>query len=169
MLTSYLPKFKVLEPNNLTGLRNGHMLAQTPAAASGLTVKTVGEHKFVENGTFVALSATGEVKNYATGDAQLFVVFNEELNTVVPGHEYYATDVEEEYPRAIAMYIGDTVTTDNYAVGGASDAKYAKIVNGVATLQDTADTDTAFIAKKATLANGNAAYELTLYRIPTTA
>mgnify|MGYP007025960506 CR=1 FL=1 len=167
MLMNYLPTFHVLEPNNLTGLRNGHMLAQFPAA-TGLTQKTVGTAKFVENGLFVALGADGKVKNYATGDAQLFVVFNEELNTIVPGHKYYATDLAEETPRAVAMYIGDTVTTDYFDKGATTAPKFAKISTaGVATLQDAADNDTAFVAVKSTLADGTEAYELTLYRLPT--
>ena len=167
MLMNYLPTFHVLEPNNLTGLRNGHMLAQFPAA-TGLTQKTVGTAKFVENGLFVALGADGKVKNYATGDVQLFVVFNEELNTIVPGHKYYATDLAEETPRAVAMYIGDTVTTDYFDKGAATAPKFAKIsAAGVATLQDAADNDTAFVAVKSTLADGTEAYELTLYRLPT--
>lgn len=167
MLMNYLPTFHVLEPNNLTGLRNGHMLAQFPAAA-GLTKKTVGDAEFVENGLFVTLNSAGEIANYA-GDGQIFVVFNEELTTVIPGHKYYATDLAEETPRAVAMYIGDTITTDYVAAGAATAPKFAKIVAGVATLQDTADANTAFIATKTTLADGTAAYELTLYRIPTTA
>ena len=169
MLMNYLPTFHVLEPNNLTGLRNGHMLAQFPSA-TGLTKKTVGDAKFVENGLFVALGSDGKIKNYATGDAQLFVVFNEELNPIVPGHKYYATDLAEETPRAVAMYIGDTVTTDYVDKASTTAPKFAKIsAAGVATLQDVADNDTAFVAVKSALADGTEAYELTLYRLPTAA
>ena len=51
MITKYLPKFKVVEVNNLTGLRNGHMLSQFAADESLAT--TVNGNKFIENGVIV--------------------------------------------------------------------------------------------------------------------
>lgn len=166
MITKYLPEFKVLEPNNLTGLRNGHVLAQMPAA-EGLASVTVGTTRFVENGVIACLDAEGKVGNYVAGH-QPFVVYNEELLTVIPGNKYYATPVDEEYPRGVALYVGDTVTTNNYALGTAgklADAKYAKVVDGIVTLQTAADNATMFIATPSTLADGTPAVELTYYKM----
>ena len=163
MITNYLPKFKVLEPNNLTGLRNGHMLAQMEAAESLASV-TIGDARFIQNGVIASLDADGKVGNYIAG-TQPFVVYNEEIGYVLPDHKYYATPVGEECPRAIALYVGDTITTNNVD-GTIATAKYAKVVNGVITLQTTADANSMFIAKPATLADGTAAVELLCYRIP---
>ena len=163
MITNYLPKFKVLEPNNLTGLRNGHMLAQMPAADTLASV-TVGETRFVENGVIASLDADGKVGNYVAG-TQPFVTFNEEISYILPGACYYATPVDEEYPRAIALYVGDTITTNNVS-GDIATAKYAKVVDGVITLQTAADANSMFIAKASTLPDGTAAAELLCYRVP---
>ncbi len=166
MITRLMPKFKVLEPSNLTGLRNGHVLAQMPVAAD-ITVKTVGEHKFIENGLFVGLNAEGKITNLDDATSkQVFVHFDEELSTILDAACYYATPVEESeetYIRAVAMYVGDTVVTDNYA-GELTTAKYAKVVDGVATLQTAADESSLFIAKATTLPTGEAAVELMLYK-----
>ena len=112
-------------------------------AAMRAATRAAAQAKFVENGLFVALGSDGKVKNYATGDAQLFVVFNEELNTIVPGHKYYATDLAEETPRAVAMYIGDTVTTDYVDKASTTAPKFAKIsAAGVAATSIEAGDET---------------------------
>lgn len=168
MITNYLPKFKVFEVNNLTGLRNGHMLAQTPADAA-IAVKTVGDYDFIENGIIVGLSATNTVENFdKTKHCQMFVHYTEELNTILPDLEYFAVPVEEDgtYPRCIALYIGDTFTTNNYS-GELGTAKYAKVVNGILTMQTAADVDSAFIVTKTTMPNGEDGAEFMLYRMPT--
>ena len=167
MITNYLPKFKVFEVNNLTGLRSGHMLAQTPADAA-ITTKSVGDYKFIENGLIVGLSATNTVENFdKTKHCQMFVHYTEELNTVLPDLEYFAVPVEEEgtYPRCIALYVGDTFTTNNYT-GTLTGAKYAKVVNGVLELQTAADADSAFIVAATTMPNGSEGAEFTFYRMP---
>ena len=166
MITKYLPEFKVLEPNNLTGLRCGHVLAQMPAAETLASV-TVGETRFIENGVIACLDAEGKVGNYVAGN-QPFVIYNEELCSVLPGNKYYATAADEECPRGVALYVGDTVTTNNYAMGTASklsDAKYAKVVDGILTLQTAADANSMFIATASTLADGTPAVEFTYYRM----
>lgn len=171
MITNYLPKFKMLEVNNLAGLRIGHMLAQTPAA-DDITVKQVGDVKFIENGLIVGLGAENKIQNYdKTKHAQMFVHYTEELNTLLPGAEYFAVPVEEDgtYPRCIALYIGDAFTTNNYT-GTYEGAKYAKVAaTGVLELQAAADADSAFIAIPGTLPNGEEGVEFILYRIPAAA
>lgn len=170
MITNYLPKFKVFEVNNLTGLRSGHMLAQTKADAA-IATKTVGDYEFIENGIIVGLSATNTVENFdATKHSQMFVHYTEELNTVLPDLEYFAVPVEEEgtYPRCIALYVGDTFTTNNYT-GTYEGAKYAKVTNGVLELQAAADADSAFIATPTTMPNGAQGVEFTYYRFPAAA
>lgn len=169
MFTNYLPTFKYMEVNNLTGLRSGHVLAQSKANASIKKV-TVGSHKFIENGILVGLDADGTINNYdKSKHPVMFVHFTEELNTVIDELDKFAVEADgDAYPRCIALYVGDSYTTNNYS-GDLEGAKFAKVVDGVATLQTAADADTAFIAVPSTLPNGDEAVELTLYRLPTTA
>lgn len=171
MITNYLPKFKVFEVNNLTGLRSGHMLSQIPADAA-ITTKTVGEAKFIENGLIVGLSATRTVENFdKTKHGQVFVHFTEELNTVFSNLEYFAVEVEDNvaYPRCIALYIGDSFTTNNYT-GTYEGAKYAKVGStGVLELQASADADSMFLAVPTTMPNGEQGVEFTFYRMATNA
>lgn len=176
MITNYLPEFKVFEVNNLVGLRSGHMLSQIPAD-SGIKVVTKGNTKFIENGIIVGLSKNGTVENFdADKHGVMFVHFTEELNTLIDELKYFAVPVEKTdagvddfastYPRCIALYIGDTFTTNNIANINLEDAAYAKIVDGVITLQTAADSDTAFIATKTTLPDGSVAYEFLFYKLP---
>lgn len=163
MITKYLPTFKVVEVNNLTGLRNGHILSQFVADEALAT--TVGQNKFIENGVIVSLGQNGKIVPYAEGT--MFVHYTEELNTLLDEAQYFAVPVEgDTYIRCIALYTGDTFTTNNIANIDLEDAKFAKVVDGVANLQTTADDDTAFIAKKSSLPTGEAAYELTYYKLP---
>ena len=168
MITKYLPEFKVVEVNDLVGLRSGHMISQFPADAQIATV-TKGEQKFIENGIFVGLSANGTVENFdAAKHDTMFVHYTEELNTFIDELKYFAVPYEANacYPRCIALYVNDAITTNNIANITLENAKFAKVVNGVATLQTAADNDTAFIAKKSSLPTGEVAYELTYYKLP---
>ena len=65
MITKYLPTFKVVEVNNLTGLRNGHILSQFVADEALAT--TIGDNKFIENGVIVSLGKDGKIVPYANG------------------------------------------------------------------------------------------------------
>ena len=115
-ILNYLPEFKVVEVNRLTGLTAGHMLAQFPADDK-ITLKPVNDNDFLENGLIVGLNKDLTIGNYnAEEHAQPFLVFNEELNTFMKGLKYYAEPVVdgEVYPRAIGLYVGDTFTTNNY-------------------------------------------------------
>ena len=158
MITKYLPTFKVFEVGSLTGLRAGHMLSQQPAADSIKTV-SFGGSRFIENGIIVGLNVDGEVENWTKGT--MFVHYTEELNTFIDELKYFAVPVEEvgeTYPRCIALYAGDSFCTNNVA-SEVTDAKYAKVVGGVLTLQTEADADTKFSVKESTLPTGEKAYD----------
>lgn len=163
MITKFLPTFKVVEVNNSTGLRSGHVLAQFPPAST-LTAVTKGTLSFYENGILMSLSADGELDNYSGVGAPI-LHYTEELNTIVNGLKYFAVP-DDEYPRGVVLYIGDSFTTDNVD-GTISTAKFAKVVAGVATLQTVADKDTVFIATPTTLPDGSDAVELVFYKLPT--
>lgn len=167
MITKYLPSFKVMEVNNLTGLRSGHMLSQVKVGTDIAKVAK-GNLSFIENGIIVGLSADGTIENFdVTKHGCAFVHFTEELNTVLSGLEYFAVPVEDEtYIRAIALYVGDTFTTNNHsAVVEGETYVAAKVVDGVLTLQTAADDDSMFIVAKSDLPNGDDAYEFTFYKM----
>ena len=166
----YGPKFKVLEVNDLVGLRNGHIIAQAPAAAD-ITKKTYDEYQFIENGLILGLGKDGKLANYDPAKhAVPFLHYTEELITFGVALDRFAVEVptevgENAYPRAIALYIGDTFTTDNVVVGGVNKAEcYAKVVNGVLTLEADETKDTMFRAVKTTMPAGGVGYEFTYYK-----
>lgn len=183
MITRYLPTFKVFEVGSLTGLRAGHMLSQQPAA-DNLAKKTVGEYSFIENGIIVGISEEGKVENFdKSKHTKAFVHFTEELNTFIDELQYYALPVERKYdsvsqaevddmastyPRCIALYEGDAFCTNNVAAE-VEGAKFAKVVDGVLTLQTTADADSMFLVKDSTLPTGDKAYDFMFYKMPANA
>ena len=162
-ILNFLPEFKIVEINRSTGLVAGHVLAQFPLADDAGLEVTYGGVDYLENGFIVGLGAGLELEPYDAADhAQPFLVYAEELNTFFDGLKWYATMEDEEdgiiYPRALGLFVGDAFTTNNYAVGGASDPAYAKVVNGVLTLQDTADGDTLFAVEESTLPTNDDAF-----------
>lgn len=154
MIMSFLPTFKVLEVNNLTGLRNGHILSNMKADAA-----TVSGKNYLENGIILGLNADGTVGNYTSSHKQAFVHYTEELLTFSSELKHFAEPIVDGvvYPRCIALYVGDTFTTNNYA-GSITGDGYAKVVNGVLTLQAEA-TGANFKATVSTLPDGSDAYE----------
>lgn len=161
MITRYLPTFKVFEVGSLTGLRAGHMLSQQPAAADIAKVEKNG-YSFIENGIIVGLNSDGTVGNYdKSKHTKAFVHFTEELNTFMDELKYYALPVEEvgdTYPRCVALYEGDVFCTNNVA-SEVESAKFAKVVNGVLTLEATESEDSIFAVKESTLPTGEKAYD----------
>jgi len=167
-ILNYLPTFKVVEMNRSTGLVTGYVLSQYQANA-GLTIKTVDTVDFLENGLIVGLGSDLTVSNFDLSvHAQPFIVWNEELLTLFPGLKYYATEEDadgEIYPRAVALMVGDTWTT-NYFLGSGGGAfvagdAFAKVVAGVITLQQAADANTIFAVEESTLPDGTAAVRVT--------
>lgn len=152
MITKLLPEFKVVEVNNLTGLRNGHVAAQMKADNS-----IIGGKDYVENGIIMGLNSDGTLGAYdSTKHAVPFLHYTEEILTVLPELKYFAVPVEDGivYPRGIALYVGDSFTTNNCSGEGG----YAKVVGGVLTLQASAE-GAIFKATASTLPSGEPAYE----------
>lgn len=171
MIRGFLPTFKVFEVNNLTGLRNGHMLAQMKADVANIAKVTAGNSEWVENGIIVGLDAAGTISNYDPAKhEQPFVHYTEEILTIFPELRLFACEIEDGvvYPRAIALYVGDTFTTNNYT-GEYETAKYAKVVDGVLNLQTEADGDTMFMATPTTMPDGEEGVEFQYYRKATQA
>lgn len=168
MLYNLLPKFKIVEINNVAALRMGHVIAQTPAYVSGegkalIASRTEGSYKFVENGVIVGLDQTNVLANYvAANHSQPCLVYTEELVTanLLSGLDQFANLADangEVYVRALPLNLGDTFTTDN--VDGTIENGFAKVVDGIITMQAAADVDTLFIVKKSTLPTGVEAAE----------
>lgn len=164
----YKPSFKVMEVNNLAGLRIGHVLAQQPAADAIAKVDFGGD-KYIENGIIVGLGKTGEIENYDKAKhAMPFVHYTEEIITYLVGLDSFAVEVPKEgkaYPRCIGLYVGDAFTTDNVVAGGVSAARcFGKVVDGVINLEEAESNDSMFIVNKTTMPNGKVGYECTYYR-----
>lgn len=172
-ILNYLPTFKVVEPNRLTAPIAGHILSQYKADAT-ITLKVVNGVNFLENGLIVGLNKDLTIGNFdATEHAQPFLVFVEEINTFMAGLKYYATEEDadgEIYPRALGLFVGDTFTTDHFVgtgTGGAYNKEaFAKVVNGVLTLQAAADVDTLFAVEESTLPLGDQAVRVTYIGAP---
>jgi hypothetical protein len=125
MYNKFLPKFKVVEINNMAALRMGHVIAQNAIDKENIRLVGKGEseaYKYLENGVIVGLGVDGKIANYDSAKhAQPMLVFTEEL---IAGPFYsldqFAEEVELEgadvYPRCLPLYLGDTFTTDNVKV-----------------------------------------------------
>lgn len=167
MLDKLLPKFKIVEINNVAALRMGHVIAQTPAYVKGdgakVASKTVGEYSFVENGIIVGLDKTNRLANYVAADhSQPCLVYTEELNTsgLLSGLDQFANLADKDgevYVRALPLNLGDTFTTNN--ISGSFADGYATVENGIITYQENADATTLFIVKKSNLPAGQEALE----------
>ena len=138
--------FKVLEVNNIAALRNGHMLSQVELPKT----KFLGRAEtYIQNGEIVFLDVDGklatrnnlgesatdgttDIVNAKDISLQLkpFIIFNEELMTgPYTDLKYFAEVFDADnvaYPRALALNVGDSFTTNNY-VGTYSGALYATI------------------------------------------
>jgi hypothetical protein len=136
--------FKVLEVNNIAALRNGHMLSQIVLPKNKFLG---GSATYIENGEIVFLDVDGKLatlNNVGTTDGstpitnaadvkpqlQPFIIFNEELMTgPYTDLKYFAEVFDADnvaYPRALALNVGDSFTTNNY-VGTYATAVYATI------------------------------------------
>ena len=129
-----LHKFHYIEPNNLKALLPGFVVAQMEVAAEAksLCVRTDGHENdaefdpreekgldgwFMENGTICSISEKGIIP-WANG-LPMFIVYNDPLNTIRQGDEYYATELRGENPRLVQLIPGDEWMAD----GKASDHK----------------------------------------------
>lgn len=175
-ILKHLPTHKVLEVNLSVGLRISHMLAQMPFAKPATGVAK----DFIDNGLLFEMdSKTGAVAladNTATG--QLFIHYTEELmNSIVSGFKYFTVEYDANgvaYPRLIALYSGDTYTTDNFvittkttdgAVAPANTSEYNYAIPKAGQFEifktlPTTHTGHVFKAKATTLPDGTAAVEV---------
>jgi hypothetical protein len=168
-ILNFLPEFKVVEPNRLTGLVAGHVLAQFPLDTDFAGITAEGGVDYLSNGFILGLGANGELAAFDTADhAQPLLVYTEELVTFLAGNKWFANEADGEngtiYPRAIGLFVGDSFTTNNYVATSPvtlANVVGAKVVGGVLTLQSTVDANTIFKATRATLATGVDAVQLT--------
>lgn len=112
-----LPTFHYIEANNLKGLLSGYVVAQMEVAEDAKADLCVQDGKFIENGTICTISKDGIVA-WEEGKP-MFIVYNDPLNTVRNGDEYYATELKNENPRCVLLIPGDEFMAD----GEASDHK----------------------------------------------
>lgn len=167
-----LTKHKIVEPNKLAGLINGHMVAQAPFRDA--------VNLYLDNGAILFLDEKAELVLGSDAEArkkQPFLHYTEELlNGPVNGSEFFTVDIENGlcYPRAIALYEGDEFTTNNFstAIGGGlvAGTKYFAYVDFAAKdFEVVAAVPTGinyvgplWVAEKDTLAAGQPAVRLTL-------
>lgn len=150
---SYYSNFgthKVVEVNQSTGLRTGHMVAQTPFVKDA---SLTGDG--LDNGYILALSSTADELVLADGANHIFMHFTEEHMPIlgrsaglkhftVPYIKGEKEDGTEDYcyPRAIALYTNDTWTTDNFKgnLPAAGEMALAKVVKGELTMLGAEET-----------------------------
>lgn len=165
MSYNLLPRFKVVEINNVAALRMGHVIAQTPAKEAGVATKTVGDYKFLENGVIVGLDADGTLKNFDKANHyQPCLIYTEEL--VANGFlDQFANLMEDGvcYPRALPLNLGDTFTTNQFK--GTIGDGYGVVTDGIINIQ-AAKEGAMFIVKKSNLPAGQEAIECTYIGLP---
>lgn len=103
-LIDRMPKYAHIEPNNLKGLQAGFVVAQMPVADSAKDALTTDG--MMENGTICDISVDGIIAPTTTSK-NLFICYNEPLNTVYGGDEFYAVDLAEEHARLVQLMPGD--------------------------------------------------------------
>ena len=112
-----LPRFHFIEANNLKSLNPGFVVAQMEVAEDAKADLCVEDGKYIENGTICTISKDG-VCAWEEGKP-MFIVYNDPLNTIRDGDEFYATELKSENPRLVLLQPGDEWMAD----GKASDHK----------------------------------------------
>jgi len=101
-----LPRFHYIEANNLKALLPGFVVAQMEVAKDALKDLSVnGEGKFVANGAICKITKDG-IKVW-DGEGVPFIAYNDPLNTVRQGDEFYATELAMENIRLVQLIPGD--------------------------------------------------------------
>ena len=138
MYNKFLPKFKVVEINNMAALRMGHVIAQNAIDKENIRLENKSGYKYLENGVIVGLGMDGKIANYDGKQAQPMLVFTEEL---IAGPFYSLDQFSEEvrdnedvYPRCLPLYLGDTFTTNN--IEGYSEESTFKFQDGAYGVND---------------------------------
>lgn len=135
--------FKVLEVNNMVALRSGHIVSQVVLPKNKFLG---GSETYINNGEIVFLDVDGKfatlnkagttdgstaITNAADVKPQLvpFIIYNEELMTGPYTDLKYFAEVFDSnnvaYPRALALNVGDSFTTNNYVIGAGTQANGA--------------------------------------------
>ena len=154
---------KVVEVNQSTGLRTGHMVAQTKFLKGSL------QGDSLDNGYILALDvAKNELKLSDGTEETLFMHFTEEHMPIFNhrGLKYFSVpfmkgaDGEDAYcyPRAIAIYTNDTWTTDNFSGDLPKAGEYAQatVTDGVLTIGEVAAGKPVFLVRRVTLPDAQA-------------
>lgn len=176
--------FKVVEINNVVGLRSGHIIAQTPLAKAG----QYSAREFVENGYILYLDVDGMFKAPGNANAAIkatqnpILHYTEELFTgPLQELKEFAVEWDEDgiaYPRGIVLNIGDTFTTNNFVSTFNTNATLLTVDAAGAFVQHVSlpatvvggYTGPLFAAKASTLPDGiNDAFEVTYLGIVTIA
>lgn len=117
----------IVELNQSTGLRTGHLVAQAKFA-------NTENMKELDNGYILALNEKGELRLAGADETAYFLHYSEEhikyldtasLDMFTVPLKANGKDVDA-YPRAIALYEGDVFTTDNFE-GEPESGKYYKV------------------------------------------
>lgn len=156
-ILNLLTPHKVVEINLSVGIRTGHMLAQH-------AYKPTDGSTTVDNGLFFRMSKANPDEVVLADDENAvgpyYLHYTEELIThgLSTALKYFAVDVKDGvcYPRLIALYSGDTFTTDNFT-GDLGTAKFASVgAKGVLSLSATMPTTEGpvFQVVKSTLPDG---------------
>jgi hypothetical protein len=150
--------FKVVEINNSTALRIGHVVAQQPLdkddiEASGKVVP-VSKDGYLDNGFFFKLSAAGEVRVPVDGIGPVYLGFNDAILDLREDYGLLSDFAEKfddgdlMYPRLVALYPGDVFTTNNFAgtapTGANTAIAYINFATGVLTV-GALPTDPAYV------------------------
>jgi hypothetical protein len=132
-----------VEPNHLSGIVEGRIYAQLPAAtvtttttgegASATTTTTVTAIAQLEQGQFAKYDYAAGVVNF-DGEGEFMLVYNEEklYDERKQNHKdfvYKASDFTDKmmYPRLIATEVGDIMTTNTIAVANTSNEEKVTI------------------------------------------
>lgn len=120
----YLPKFHVVEPNNLKGLQPGFVVSQMEVKEGStlITTDSTTKAKLLENGHLCSISEEG-IDIWAA-DKVMFLHYTEPLNTILHSDKYFAVNINEENPRLVQLIPGDEWMTD---IDYETDDKYSSL------------------------------------------
>lgn len=170
-LFANMPKHKVVEMNLSTGLRIGHIIAQ-----SKFEKPTAGTNalEYLDNGFLLQFNKKGDLELASRGVDQsylapTFLHYSEEHVTFYDNYslDMFTVTYDEEgvaYPRGVALYAGDTFTTNNYgddlqtSLDGGETIELS-VENGV-MIAATASSKTIALGKASTLPSGEKAMEV---------
>lgn len=157
----------IVEANNLNGLRQGHMLAQSEFDPAGFADAAKGE---LDNGYILTVNNEAKLVVAGAGSPNFLLHYSEEHMKFLDSapldmFTVYFSDTVKAYPRAIFLKDGDTFTTNNFnknSVAMEYDKYYElSLVGGKLTVVKAATAETTTpIAKLSSLPAGQEAIEV---------